>query len=211
MRMWKIDRKIMIHVGKKEVLLKIIYDKKLKKIKRDYQIESIIVARVPEGKYTDEYLERYFNLPYLKKWFEEIDKEFEGAGELNEEDVKKLEEIGYHLEDRSKKELRAIIEKYVEKFTPQFGKPKQITIRPMNRVWGKCSTSKDKLTFNPVMKYIPEDFIEFIVYHEMIHTYCLNHNPPFYREMAKRYPEWQKWDYSLNTIGYLLSKNDIYF
>ncbi|MBQ6220913.1 MAG: M48 family metallopeptidase [Methanosphaera sp.] len=206
--MWTVDRKIYINIDGKKVLLKIINDKKIKKIKRVYYFGDIL-ARVPEGKYTDEYLERYFNMPYLKKWFNRLEKKFEGSKEVYERDA---QEIGLELEDRTTEELRTIIEKYVDKFTPQFGRPKQIIIRPIFEVWGRCSSSKDKLSFNPVMKYLPENLIEFVVYHEMIHTYCLNHNPPFYREMAKRYPDWKDWDYNLDTYAYIItSKHDILF
>lgn len=206
--MWKVDRKIYINIDGKKVLLKIINDKKIKKIKRVYYFGDIL-ARVPEGKYTDEYLERYFNMPYLKKWFNRFENKLEGSREVYERDA---QEIGLELEDRTVEELRTIIEKYVDKFTPQFGRPKQIIIRPIFEVWGKCSKSKDKLSFNPVMKYLPENLIEFVVYHEMIHTYCLNHNPPFYREMAKRYPDWKDWDYNLDTYAYIIiSKHDILF
>ena len=49
--------------------------------------------------------------------------------------------------------FRNIVRQIVDKFTPQFGKPKQITIRPLFDVWAKCSRSKDKLTFSIQMIY----------------------------------------------------------
>ena len=208
--MWTIDRKLKIKIGEKDALLNIIYDKKLKKLKKycSWGFEGEIFLRVPENM-TDEELIRYFNIPIIRKWYYNAEEENKGSRKEHEEKIKDLKP----LEDRSIEELRTIIEKYVDKFTPQFGRPKQIIIRNIFDVWANCNHGKDRLTFTPPMKYLPEDMIEFIVYHEMIHTYCLNHNPPFYREMAKRYPDWKEWDEKLWYYSYKIRRehDNIFF
>ena len=55
--------------------------------------------------------------------------------------------------------------------------------------------------------------VEHIVYNEMIHTYHLNHNPPFYREMKKkRYHDWKEWEGKLTFYNYKIRKEtDMFF
>ena len=124
-----------------------------------------------------------------------------------------MEEKNIKLEPKTLDELKTIVEKYINKHTklnPKLKKPKIVYYRELKNAWGICSKSKDKLTFHPLMKYFPEKYIEFVVYHELIHTYCLNHNPPFYNEMKKLYPDWRMWDHELHLLLYLLDINEIY-
>ncbi|RAP43663.1 MAG: hypothetical protein BZ135_09150 [Methanosphaera sp. rholeuAM6] len=186
-------------------MVKIIYDKNLKTgIKRQGIINGVLL-RVPPNT-TDEFIIKRLKTPNYKDW---ILRCHHTQWEINHQD-EKLRELGFELEDRSIDELREIIEKYVSKYEKEFIRPK-ISIKPIIGVWGRCSKSKDKLTFNPVMKYISEEFIEFIVYHEMVHTYCLNHNPPFYRKMEERYPDMKEMDKKLDYWSYLLERNEIFF
>ena len=50
------------------------------------------------------------------------------------------------------------MEKHVEKF----GIPKQLIYRQLEGAWAKCNSGKDKLTFHPKMRYLNEEYIEFI-------------------------------------------------
>ena len=207
--MWKIDRKMELKIGELDALLHIIYDKKIKKIKYwcSWGFEGEIFTRVPKD-ITDEELIKYFTSPYFQRWYKGAEEENKGQKEIWDERIKDCKPI----EDRTEEELRTIIMKYVDEFSPLFTRPKRITIRPIFEVWGRCSKSKDKLTFNPVMKYLPEEVIEFIVYHEMIHTYCLNHNPPFQRRMEEKYPDWREWNKKLKLYWYKIRRErDIFF
>lgn len=208
--MWKIDRKMELKIGELDALLNIIYDEKLKKIKYwcSWGFDGEVFTRVPKD-ITDEELINYFTKPWFQKvYLEAMNDTSRGTTETWNEKIK----VCKPLEDRTEEELRTIIMKYVDEFSPLFTRPKRITIRPLTDAWGKCSKSKDKLTFDPVMKYLPEEVIEFIVYHEMIHTYCLNHNPPFQRRMEEKYPDWREWNKKLKLYWYKIRRErDIFF
>lgn len=208
--MWKVNKKIKVNIEGNTEIVKIIYDKKLKSknqsFKRGYA-PNYIVLRVPENT-TDEEIEHRLNLPFYKQWLKGQKELYENDNELCELEVKRL---GFKLEERTLDELKEIVEKYINKYKEKFPNVKKVRYKPINGVWGKCNNNKDTLTFNPVLKYLSEEYIEHIVYHEMVHTYCLNHNPPFQRKMIERYPNWRTMEHNFTFWVYLLNKNDIFF
>ena len=74
----------------------------------------------------------------------------------------------------------------------QFNK---ITIRNNKRNWGSCS-SKNNISLNLQMMKLPDELIEYILLHELVHTKIKNHGPIF----------WQKLDELTNFKARELSK-----
>lgn len=208
--MWIVNKKIHIDIDGNKELVKIIYDKKLKSKKqalnRGYA-PHFIVVRVPENT-TDKEIEERLNKPYYKKWLKEQKQLYPENNNIYEAEVLRL---GFKLEERTLDELKEIVTKYINKYKNKFPNVKKVQYKPINGVWGRCNNNKDTLTFNPVLKYLSEEYIEHIVYHEMVHTYCLNHNPPFQRKMIERYPNWRQMEFNFTFWIYLLNKNDIFF
>jgi predicted metal-dependent hydrolase len=63
----------------------------------------------------------------------------------------------------------------------------QVRFRRMKSRWGSCS-SKGNLNFNYYLKFLPENLIEYIVYHELSHLIVMGHNKRFWNIISKRYP-----------------------
>jgi predicted metal-dependent hydrolase len=65
--------------------------------------------------------------------------------------------------------------------------PKSITLRPMNRKWGSCS-SKGNLSFDKGLLYQPADFRRRVIVHDLIHLKVPNHGKLF-KALEKAYLE----------------------
>jgi len=72
---------------------------------------------------------------------------------------------------------------------------RRITIRNNKRNWGSCS-SKNNISLNLQMMKLPDELIDYILLHELVHTKIKNHGPLF----------WQKLDELTNFKARELSK-----
>jgi hypothetical protein len=67
----------------------------------------------------------------------------------------------------------------------------RVKFRKMKSRWGSCS-SKGNVNFNYYLKYLPENLIEYIVYHELTHLLEMGHNKKFWNIISKRYPDYKE-------------------
>lgn len=108
---------------------------------------------------------------------------------------KNLAEIAAHREQQKaineafnnidKKEAIKQIKKRVQELAGQngfnFGK---ISIRNQRTRWGSCS-GKSNLTFNMKLAVLPEELLDYVIFHELVHTRFHNHSPRFWEELNK--------------------------
>jgi len=71
--------------------------------------------------------------------------------------------------------LRELAEEY------KFGYNK-VTIRNNKRNWGSCS-SKNNISLNLQMMKLPNELIDFILLHELVHTEIKDHSPRFWERL----------------------------
>lgn len=200
-----VDKRFKVDINGNNYLVKVIFDKKLKNIKNKYFFDHILL-RVPVDTSKEDII-KYLNTPYRKKWLEAERANGLKSIDLIKRDIKKYD---IKLEEKSMDEFKKLVNKYIKKYESRFIHPKQVTYRHLNKAWAQCAKSKDKLIFDYKMRYLPESYIEHIVYHELIHTYCLNHNVVFQRRMEEVYPDFRDWEQGLVLYYYLIYTEEKY-
>ena len=75
--------------------------------------------------------------------------------------------------------LPARLSKLAEQFGFSFNK---VTIRNNKRNWGSCS-SRNNISLNLQMMKMPDNLIDYILLHELVHTEIKNHSPKFWEKL----------------------------
>ena len=69
----------------------------------------------------------------------------------------------------------------------------QIVIRAMKTRWGSC-TPAGKILLNIKLIQVPEEFIDYVILHELCHLKEHSHSPRFYELLTRVLPNWRtKW------------------
>ena len=69
--------------------------------------------------------------------------------------------------------------------------------------WGSCS-AKNELIYSVGLAFLPEEYCDFVVAHELCHTVVKNHGKSFYSLLLRVMPNYLKWDKSLKNYSSFL-------
>ncbi len=73
---------------------------------------------------------------------------------------------------------------------PDLKMPK-LKIRKLNKRWGSY-LKKHEIVLNPVLIKASKLSIDYVIYHELCHTYYPNHTKEFYNLLSLKIPNWEK-------------------
>ena len=93
-------------------------------------------------------------------------------------------------------ELNSLYKKIFKKY--QIAKP-DIYVRKMKTLWGSCTPSKSKVTFNNYLFKANIRCIQYVVLHELTHLLYPNHSKQFYDFLTVHMPDWQERKKQLDT------------
>ena len=107
---------------------------------------------------------------------------------------------------RSDEEFKEMIKNYVIKNSKKNKlKINNIYFRRMKSKWGSCSKKKN-LTVNTFLKYLPENLIKYVIFHEMVHSIERKHNEQYWKIILKKFPEHQKMEKDLLDYWFLIQR-----
>lgn len=110
------------------------------------------------------------------------------------------------IKNRTEEELRTLVNTLVQTYQKELNTTvNKIFYRKMKTKWASHS-KKRNLTVNTLLKYLPRNLIEYIVYHEIIHSIERKHNEKFWNIITKKYPDYQTKEKDLLTYWFIIQK-----
>jgi predicted metal-dependent hydrolase len=84
------------------------------------------------------------------------------------------------------------------------GTVNKIGFRRMRTKWASCN-SKGNININTLMKDMPEELIDYVVYHEIAHLRQMRHNDKFWAIIAKKFPHYKELERELSIYWFHLN------
>jgi hypothetical protein len=107
---------------------------------------------------------------------------------------------------RTDTELRKLVKNYAASAQKDLNtKINKIFFREMKTKWASHSQNNN-LTINTRLKYLPEDLISYIIYHETTHNLERKHNDSFWAYVIKRFPNHNDKEKDLLTYWFLIQQ-----
>lgn len=150
-----------------------------------------LVCVLPFGESPDILLEKH------KDW---IDKK----SKFIEECLKAAENKELIL--RENNQFKELIYSYVDQVCNELAvQLNNIYFRRMKTKWASLSPQRN-LTVNVLMKHLPVYLIEYIIFHEIVHTLEKRHNEHFWKIVAGRFSDYQDRERDLFIYWFLIAK-----
>ena len=91
-----------------------------------------------------------------------------------------------------KRELKKIVSEKINKLNTIYKfNVKHVSISSAKTNWGSCSAG-NRLHFTYKLMLCPEQIIDYIVVHELVHTIIKNHSKNFWKNVKKIYPQYKQ-------------------
>lgn len=104
-------------------------------------------------------------------------------------------------QDFCRAELKKRIPGLISKWEPAMGvQVYQWNVKKMKTRWGSCNIAKKRIWLSLMLAQKPEECLEEVVVHEMVHLLEAGHNKRFYGYMDHFLPQWRLWDQWLKQI-----------
>jgi len=107
---------------------------------------------------------------------------------------------------RTEKELKALVNTLAQNYQKELNTHiNRIIYRKMKTKWASHSRNNN-LTVNTLLKYLPQDLIEYIIYHETTHAIERKHNQNFWNLVNKKFQDYENKEKDLLTYWFLIQK-----
>ena len=97
------------------------------------------------------------------------------------------------IENLYRRQLKAKVPLLMEKYTKIVGKvPDSWGVKNMKTRWGTCNVTDKRIWLNLQLAKFPQECLEYVIVHELVHLYEKGHNAVFYGYMDRFYPGWRE-------------------
>lgn len=105
------------------------------------------------------------------------------------------------VEEWYRAQLKQAVAPLIAKWEPLVGvKVKQFFVQRMKTKWGSCNADSRSIRLNTDLAKKPQECLEYIVVHEMVHLLEPTHNTRFIALMDRFMPKWQFYREMLNRL-----------
>jgi predicted metal-dependent hydrolase len=162
----------------------------VKHARLEYKTGTLLLILPKDSEDEEQILEKY------KKWILKKERIIKKA--LEEAQAKNLNF------NRTEKELRNLIHLLVRDYQMRLNtKINKIYFRRMRTKWASHSRNRN-LTINTLLRYLPQNTIEYITYHEIAHSIERKHNERFWNIITKKFPDYQTKEKDLLTYWFTI-------
>ena len=107
---------------------------------------------------------------------------------------------------RTDKELKNLVKQNAQNYQTELNtKINKIYFKKMKTKWASHSKNRN-LTINTLLKYLPANIIEYIIYHEIAHSIERKHNEKFWNLINKKFKDYSIKEKDLLTYWFLIQK-----
>jgi predicted metal-dependent hydrolase len=111
------------------------------------------------------------------------------------------------IKNRTDKELRTLVNTLSQQYQAELNtKINRIYFKKMKTKWASHSKNGN-LTVNTLLKHLPNNLIEYIIYHETAHSLERKHNERFWKLINKKFEDYETKEKDLLTYWFLIQKN----
>ena len=110
------------------------------------------------------------------------------------------------IHNRTEKQLKQLVNTLAQNYQKELNTHiNKILYRKMKTKWASHSKNNN-LTINTLLKYLPQNLIEYIIYHEITHSIERKHNEKFWRIITKKFPDYKTKEKDLLTYWFIIQK-----
>jgi predicted metal-dependent hydrolase len=107
------------------------------------------------------------------------------------------------VKTRTEKMLKHLVNRYAETAQKELNANiNKIYFKKMKTKWASHSKNNN-LTVNTLLKFLPEDIISYIIYHETAHNIERKHNKTFWNLINRRHPDYRAKEEELLAYWFL--------
>ena len=158
----------------------------------EFKTGSLLIVLPKKGWTPEQVLEKYGE--WIKRKQATINTAIQKSTEASINKTRTYDELKIlvrHCADSAQKNLNTKINK--------------IYFREMKTKWASHSRCNN-LTINTQLKYLPEDLISYIIYHETAHGIERKHNENFWALIRRKHPDFPAKEKNLLTYWFLIQK-----